>query len=69
LLQEQNQFIQFGGNNGVETGRGLIQNQNLGIEGEGAGYGSAFSCRLRVPGMQLAKIRQADDSGQFHPDH
>ena len=42
LLQKQNQFIQFGGNNGVETGRGLIQNQNLGIEGEGAGYGCTF---------------------------
>src|SRR5258705_4722124 len=41
LLQKQNQFIQIRGNNEVETGNWLIQNQNLGIERDGAGNGSA----------------------------
>src|SRR5580658_8370783 len=42
LLQKQNQFIQFSSDDGIETGGGLIKNQNLRIKREGARNGAAF---------------------------
>jgi hypothetical protein len=66
LLQKENQFT-VRRQNGVETGRGLIQNQNLGIEGEAR----ATPPRFFMPpesawGMQLAKIRQATANSSDH---
>ena len=69
LPEKQNQLIEFGGNDWIEAGRGFIQNQNLGVEGQGAGHGPALLHAARkLSGMQLAKVRQSHD-GQFHPDH
>src|SRR5215469_11465440 len=42
LLQEQNEFIQFRGNNGIKPGRWLIEHQNFGIKCKSASYSAAF---------------------------
>jgi len=37
-LQDQNDFVQLRGHNGIEAGRGLIENQDFRVEGQGPRY-------------------------------
>src|ERR1700730_1295258 len=69
FLDEQNQFIQLRGNDGIKPGRWLIEHKDLGAERTRPRHRRALLHPAgEFPRQQLAKIGQTNP-GQLHPDH
>src|ERR1700731_5498431 len=69
VLEQQNQFIEFGGNNWVKPRRWFIEDEDFGTERD-----RARDCRTllhssgKLLRKQLATVRKTD-CGQLHPNH
>ena len=69
VVQVAQPLAQLGAHLGVEGAEGLVEQQHLGLDGQGAGQGHALALAAReLRGVALAQVREADQLEQLvHP--